>query len=103
MILVGELFTLKHLPFSLLVKLRDLPQVKSAFLFGDSLHLRLNPNMDFIAESNADLDVESSTKSSAILESFLQGKLGCDVLGITRINTNIEDCGVCKYKKLAPS
>ena len=88
----GELFALKNLPFSLLSTLRNLPQVKSAFLFGESLHLRLNPNVDFSSESRADFGTKSSEKSSAILETFLREKLRCADLEITRIAPNIEDC-----------
>ena len=92
----GELFALKNLPFALLVNLRNLPQVKSAFLFGDSLHLRLNPNADFAKdfslESSADFDTKSSKKSNAYLQAFLRQKLGCDDLEVTRISPNIEDC-----------
>lgn len=76
----GELFALKNLPFALLANLRNLPQVKSAFLFGESLHLRLNHNVDF--------DLESS----AYLQAFLRQKLGYDDLEVTRISPNIEDC-----------
>ena len=92
----GELFALKNLPFSLLAVLRDLPQVKSAFLFGESLHLRLNPNVDFSSESRADFGIKSSEKSSAdsnaILQTFLREKLRCADLEVTRIAPNIEDC-----------
>lgn len=88
----GELFALKNLPFALLANLRNLPQVKSAFLFGDSLHLRLNPNADFGVESNSDFGVKSSEKSNAYLQAFLRQKLGCDDLEVTRISPNIEDC-----------
>ena len=92
----GELFALKNLPFSLLADLRNLPQVKSAFLFGESLHLRLNPNVDFSSESRADFGIKSSEKSSAdsnaILETFLREKLRCADLEVTRIAPNIEDC-----------
>lgn len=88
----GELFALKNLPFSLLAVLRDLPQVKSAFLFGESLHLRLNPNVDFSSESRADFGTKSSEKSSAILQTFLREKLCCADLEVTRIAPNIEDC-----------
>lgn len=96
----GELFALKNLPFSLLAKLRNLPQVKSAFLFGESLHLRLKPNADFGLESKADFGLESnsdfgtksSKKSSAYLQAFLRQKLGYDDLEVTRISPNIEDC-----------
>ena len=92
----GELFALKNLPFSLLAVLRDLPQVKSAFLFGESLHLRLNPNVDFSSESRADFGIKSSEKSSAdsnaILQAFLRQKLRCAALEVTRIAPNIEDC-----------
>lgn len=95
----GELFALKNLPFALLANLRNLPQVKSAFLFGESLHLRLNPNVDFAKdfsldfglESNADFGVNSSKKSSVYLQTFLRQKLGYD-LEVTRISPNIEDC-----------
>lgn len=92
----GELFALKNLPFSLLADLRNLPQVKSAFLFGESLHLRLNPNVDFArdfsSESRADFGTNSSEKSSVILETFLREKLRCADLEVTRIAPNIEDC-----------
>ena len=96
----GELFALKNLPFALLANLRNLPQVKSAFLFGESLHLRLNPNADFGLESRADFGLESnsdfgtksSEKSIAYLQAFLRQKLGYDDLEVTRISPNIEDC-----------
>lgn len=88
----GELFALKNLPFALLSNLRNLPQVKSAFLFGNSLHLRLNPNVDFGLESRADFGTKSSEKSSAYLQAFLKEKLGYDDLEVTRISPNIEDC-----------
>lgn len=100
----GELFALKNLPFALLSNLRNLPQVKSAFLFGESLHLRLNLNADFakdfssesradfVLESNSDFDTNSSEKSSAYLQAFLRQKLGYDDLEVTRISPNIEDC-----------
>lgn len=91
----GELFALKNLPFALLANLRNLPQVKSVFLFGDSLHLRLNPNADFSfdsRESNAYFGTKSSEKSNAYLQAFLRQKLGYDDLEVTRISPNIEDC-----------
>ncbi len=92
----GELFALKNLPFSLLADLRDLPQVKSAFLFGESLHLRFHNNadfgVDFRSEFKADFGAKSSAKSSAILEKFLRQKLRCADLEVTRISPNIEDC-----------
>lgn len=88
----GELFALKNLPFALLANLRNLPQVKSAFLFGESLHLRLNSNADFGLESRADFGTKSSEKSSAYLQAFLRQKLGYDDLEVTRISPNIEDC-----------
>lgn len=72
----GELFALKNLPFALLADLRKLPQVKSAFLFGESLHLRLHNNAE----------------SSQNIQSFLSEKLRCADLEITRIAPNIEDC-----------
>lgn len=69
----GELFALKNLPFALLANLRNLPQVKSAFLFGESLHLRLNPNVDFSfdsRESNAYFDTNSSENLARICKHF---------------------------------
>ena len=100
----GELFALKNLPFSLLADLRKLPQVKSAFLFGESLHLRLNPNVDcgidlssesradFVAKSSKKSSEKSSADSNAILQTFLREKLRCADLEVTRISPNIEDC-----------
>lgn len=70
------------------------------FLFGESLHLRLNPNVDcgidLSSESRADFGIKSSEKSSAdsnaILQTFLREKLRCADLEVTRISPNIEDC-----------
>ena len=74
----GDLFALKNLPFCLLYSLRKIPQVKSAFLFGESIHLHCK------AESSADFICD--------LERNLRENLNCKHLEITKITPNIEDC-----------
>ncbi len=81
----GDLFALKNLPFALLAPLRDLPEVKSAFLFGESVHLRLKSNADF----GVDFKGENLAQN---LAQFLREKLHCDSLEVTQISQNIEDC-----------
>ena len=76
----GDLFALKNLPFCLLDSLRKIPQVKSAFLFGESVHLHLHSE----AQSSADFMGD--------LEQNLRVNLNCKHLEITQITPNIEDC-----------
>lgn len=76
----GELFALKNLPFVLLASLRNLPQVKSAFLFGDSVHLCLH------------CEVKESADFMSDLEQNLRENLNCHNVEITQIKPNIEDC-----------
>lgn len=75
----ASLFALYHLPIHLLENLRNLSQIKSAFLFGESCHIVLNSAFD-------------KNLSQENLEQFLREKLGCKNLRVKRIEPSIEDC-----------
>ena len=74
-----NLFALKNLPFHLLDDLRNLREIKSAFLFGEAFHIVLNSSFekDFTPPN---------------LQSFLREKLACEKLELTQIKPSIEDC-----------
>ena len=75
----ANLYALFYLPIHLLEKLRNLREIKSAFLFGESCHIVLNSafEKDF---------------NSAKLQGFLGEKLECKNLKVEQVKPSVEDC-----------
>lgn len=73
-----KLYSLENLPISMLTKLRNLQGIKSAILFGDSIHLTLDST---ICDDREILE----------LERYLKQNLTSDLI-IKPIYPNIEDC-----------
>lgn len=75
----ANLYALFNLPIQVLENLRKLEEIKSAFLFGESVHIVLNSHFE-------------NAFTSANLEHFLREKLQCQNLQIKPIKPSIEDC-----------
>lgn len=75
----ANLYALFNLPIQVLENLRNLEEIKSAFLFGESVHIVLNSHFE-------------NAFTSANLEHFLREKLQCQNLQIKPIKPSIEDC-----------
>lgn len=75
----AKLYALFNLPIQALESLRNLEEIKSAFLFGKSVHIVLNSHFE-------------NTFANANLEHFLREKLACKNLELMQIEPSIEDC-----------